>query len=179
MWDLINNQAPEVTFLSAMMNRLFQGRRDGILFTRSNKKKIGFNCLSNRLQSVSQKLKMNWQDMNKMAFKKLCKGTFIESELRNFSWRQRRLYNEIFVEYESKAFGRSQILSKYGDYLTSIIRHWLVYNRDYFGVRIMDVSTLFILCAIFYWIVQLRSGRIQMPMPLYYITKIIQNREQG
>ena len=85
MWDLINNQAPEVTFLSAMMNRLFQGRRDGILFTRSNKKKIGFNCLSNRLQSVSQKLKMNWQDMNKLAFKKLCKGTFIESELRNFS----------------------------------------------------------------------------------------------
>ena len=85
MWDLLNNQAPEATFLSAMMNRLFQGRREGILFTRSNKKKIGFNCLSNRLQSVSQRLKMNWQDMNKMAFKRLCKETFIERELEEFS----------------------------------------------------------------------------------------------
>ena len=85
MWDLLNNQAPEVTFLSAMMNRMFQGRREGILFTRSNKKKIGFNCLSNRLQSVSQKLKMNWQDMTKMAFKRLCKETFIECELRSSS----------------------------------------------------------------------------------------------
>ena len=85
MWDLLNNQTPEATFLSAMMNILFQGRREGILFTRNNKKKIGFNCLSNRLQSVSQKLKMNWQDMDKVPFKRLCKEIFIERELKTFS----------------------------------------------------------------------------------------------
>ena len=82
MWDLINNGAPEFTVLSAMLNRQYDARRNGMIFTRSNKTRIGFNCLSNRLQCVTKQLKMNWQDMTKKEFKLLCKKTFINEELK-------------------------------------------------------------------------------------------------
>ena len=85
MHDVVINRVPENVIAKMTINWLSNSRRRGMTFTRSNKLKIGFNCLSNRLQSVSQRLKMNWQDMNKMAFKRLCKETFIERELEEFS----------------------------------------------------------------------------------------------
>ena len=81
MWELCNRQLPEYPFLKALLNRLNEERRRGFLFTRSNKCKIGFNCISNRMQVVSGKLIMNWQDMEKNAFKRLCKQELIEKEL--------------------------------------------------------------------------------------------------
>ena len=81
MWDLVNNQVPESVLLKTMMNRLYEERRQGLLFTRSNTLKIGFNCLSNRLQVVSGALKTNWQDMKKDQFKLYCKRQFVLSEV--------------------------------------------------------------------------------------------------
>ena len=80
MWDLVNNQVPESVLLKTMMNSLYEERRQGLLFTRSNTSKIGFNCLSNRLQVVSKALKVSWQDMKKDQFKVYCKKQFVLSE---------------------------------------------------------------------------------------------------
>ena len=77
MWNVVNNQVPSCAHLKMMHNVLHQERRQGILFTRSNQTKIGFNCISNRLQVVSSKLHLNWQDMSDTAFKAMCKKVFI------------------------------------------------------------------------------------------------------
>ena len=83
MWEVTNRQVPEVIFLKLLLNTMHEERRQGILFTRSNHSKIGFNCLSNRLQVVSKTLKSNWQDLGSEQFKKLCKNSFIIQELIN------------------------------------------------------------------------------------------------
>ena len=77
MWNVVINQVPSCAHLKMMHNVLHQERRQGILFTRSNQTKIGFNCISNRLQVVSSKLHLNWQDMSDTAFKAMCKKVFI------------------------------------------------------------------------------------------------------
>ena len=81
MWEVTNRQVPEVIFLKLLHNTMHEERRQGILFTRSNQSKMGFNCLSNRLQVVSKTLKLNWQDLESEQFKKLCKKTFILQEI--------------------------------------------------------------------------------------------------
>ena len=81
MWELVNYQMPEATLIHAVLNRQYQERRSGMLFTRSNRRKIGFNCLSNRLQAVSKALKVDWHDMSKETFKAYCKKTLIIEEL--------------------------------------------------------------------------------------------------
>ena len=77
MWDLINNNVPEYTAIRAILNRQFDRRKRGMIFTRSNVSKIGFNCLSNRLQVVSKTLNVDWPDMSKRAFRELCKKIMI------------------------------------------------------------------------------------------------------
>ena len=77
MWEVVNNQLPEKTHLKLALNILHEERRPGLLITRNNDTKMGFNCLSNRLQVVSKSLKVNWQYMSKINFKSLCKKQFI------------------------------------------------------------------------------------------------------
>ena len=60
-----------------ILNNLHNERRKGVLFTRCNRTKMGFNCLSNRLQVVSNRLKIDWMSMTPSSFKLLCKRMFI------------------------------------------------------------------------------------------------------
>ena len=81
MWEAVNIQSAKNITAKLTTNLLVEQRREGLLFTRSNKSKIGYNCLSNRLQVVSRRLHNSWQDMTRDSFKMLCKKTFIEEEL--------------------------------------------------------------------------------------------------
>ena len=81
MWDIIKHNVPEKAVVKATMNRQYSGRNEGTLFTRSNTTKIGYNCISNRLQVVSRALDFNWQDLSKDSYKMKCKNVFIEQEL--------------------------------------------------------------------------------------------------
>ena len=81
MWDIIKHNVPEKAVVKTTMNRQYSGRNEGTLFTRSNTTKIGYNCISNRLQVVSRALDFNWQDLSKDSYKMKCKNVFIEQEL--------------------------------------------------------------------------------------------------
>ena len=59
MFNVIKICIPEDTLVNMTENFLNSERNEGLQFTRSNKLKIGFNCLSNRLQKVSLALKNN------------------------------------------------------------------------------------------------------------------------
>ena len=77
MYDIIVNQVPENVLAKVTINYQPSTRRTGLLFTRSNKLKVGFNCLSNRLQLVSRELDIDVQSMSKNVFKMYCKRKFI------------------------------------------------------------------------------------------------------
>ena len=78
---VMSTQTPESIVISITLNVLNSERRAGMICTRSNVCKIGFNCLSNRLQFVTKRLKVNWMDMSKDAFRRLVKGVFINDVL--------------------------------------------------------------------------------------------------
>ena len=77
MHDVVINRVPENVIAKMTINWLSNSRRRGMTFTRSNKLKIGFNCLSNRLQNVSTNLDVDWQQMSNTSFKLRCKRQFL------------------------------------------------------------------------------------------------------
>ena len=77
MHDVVINRVPENVIAKMTINWLSNSRRRGMTFTRSNKLKIGFNCLSNRLQNVSTNLDVDWQQMSNTSFKLHCKRQFL------------------------------------------------------------------------------------------------------
>ena len=81
MRDIICNQIPLCVVPKIAENVLHNTRRQGLSFTRSNQLKIGFNCISNRLQLVSSKLKMDWTTQSKDCYKNMCKKMFINEAL--------------------------------------------------------------------------------------------------
>ena len=78
---VFTTQKPTSIINGLTMNVLHEERRQGLKFTRSNCVKIGFNCLSNRVQNVSGKMSFNWMDMPNLSFKRTCKQIFIGDPL--------------------------------------------------------------------------------------------------
>ena len=81
MYDMLCDQLFDFLNPSFTLNVLHSERRRAPLFTRSNMTKIGFNCISNRLQVVSSRMTDDWTLLNMNSFKVLCKKLFIENEL--------------------------------------------------------------------------------------------------
>jgi len=81
MYDIIINQKSETLLMKLIFNFLNEQRNDGYCFTRNNKMKIGFNCISNRLQVVSRKLNFEWTNLGREEFRMKCKKVFINNEL--------------------------------------------------------------------------------------------------
>jgi hypothetical protein len=84
MYNVITTSFPEDTFVNLTENFLNSERNQGLQFTRSNRLKIGFNCLSNRLQKISFSLKNNSLQDSNVVFKMKCKKLFITDELEKF-----------------------------------------------------------------------------------------------
>ena len=81
MWDLICLQTPEACVPGLIENVLHNERTKGMRFTRNNRTKMGFNCITNRFQKVLSRLNVDWQQMSKETYKKLCKEIFINEEI--------------------------------------------------------------------------------------------------
>ena len=77
LYRIITSQSQDSLVNAITLNVLHNERREGMLLTRSNNTKMGYNCLSNRLQFVTNKLHGNWMDMTTSQFRMLCKKTFI------------------------------------------------------------------------------------------------------
>ena len=82
MYDMVCGKTTMIQSVCGSLNLLHNTRRQGPIFTRSNKLKIGFNFITNRLQVVSNRLNQDWTIMSKMNYKMLCKTVFIKNELK-------------------------------------------------------------------------------------------------
>ena len=81
MFDIVISGKPNVLLCNLMCNSLVEQRFKGLKFTRSNRLKIGMNCLSNHLVHVSRQLDFNWVMLSKTAFKIRCKELMIKNVL--------------------------------------------------------------------------------------------------
>jgi hypothetical protein len=81
LFDVVVNGKPSVLLFKLMENHLVEQRFEGLIFTRSNRLKIGMNCLSNRLMYVSRQLNFNWLMVAKATFKVRCKTLMIKNAL--------------------------------------------------------------------------------------------------
>jgi hypothetical protein len=81
MFDIIHDRGANHLLTNSTLNILTNERRGGPLFTRTNSRKIGFNCVTNRLQVVSNRLKIDWTSQSHTQFKIHCKKLFILEEL--------------------------------------------------------------------------------------------------
>ena len=81
MFNVVCHNTPNYVVPSTILNVLHSTRQLSYTFTRSNQTKIGFNCLSNRFQLVSTRLKQDWSKMSFNTFKICCKREFINEPL--------------------------------------------------------------------------------------------------
>ena len=81
LYDVVVSGKPNVLQCRLMENSLVEQRFQGLKFTKSNRLKIGANCLSNRVMYVSHKLNFNWLMYSKTMFKMQCKKLMINDEL--------------------------------------------------------------------------------------------------
>ena len=81
LYDVVVTGKPNVLQCRLMENSLVEQRFQGLKFTKSNRLKIGANCLSNRVMYVSHKLNFNWLMYSKTMFKMQCKKLMINDAL--------------------------------------------------------------------------------------------------
>ncbi len=81
LFDVVVNKKPNTFFFKLMENNLVEQRFEGLIFTRTNRLKIGLNCLSNRLMYVSRQLNFNWLMCAKATSKVRCKTRMIRNAL--------------------------------------------------------------------------------------------------
>jgi len=81
LYDVVMSGKPNILLCRLMENNLVDQRFQGLVFTRSNRLKIGTNCLSNRMMYVSRKLNFNWLMQTKTTFKMKCKKLMINDAL--------------------------------------------------------------------------------------------------
>lgn len=81
LFDVVTIGKPNILLCKLMENNMVEQRFQGLIFTKSNRLKIGSNCLSNRVSNVSRKLNYNWIMYTKTAFKMNCKKLMINDVL--------------------------------------------------------------------------------------------------
>ena len=81
LYDVVMSGKPSVLLCRLMENNLVEQRFQGLVFTKSNRIKIGVNCLSNRMMYVSCKLNFNWLMYSKTMFKMRCKKLMINDAM--------------------------------------------------------------------------------------------------
>jgi hypothetical protein len=81
LYDVVMSGKPSILLCRLMENNLVEQRFQGLVFTKSNRIKIGANCLSNRMMYVSRKLNFNWLMCSKTVFKMRCKKLMINDAM--------------------------------------------------------------------------------------------------
>jgi hypothetical protein len=81
LYDNVTSGKPNLLLNKLMENNLVEQIFQGLVFTTSNRIKIGLNCLSNRVMNVSRKLNFNWLMFSKTVFKLRCRKMMINDAL--------------------------------------------------------------------------------------------------
>jgi hypothetical protein len=81
LFDVVMNGKPNILLFKLMGNNLIEQRFQGLIFTRTNRLKIGVNCLSNCLAYVSHQLNFNWLSSAKTTFNVRYKTLMIKNAL--------------------------------------------------------------------------------------------------
>lgn len=77
--QIMDSQYPPLEWSSICTNIMNSERNDNLLFTSSNRLKVGINCFSNRLSMLSNKIPSSTIFMEYKTFKSTCKKIFLDA----------------------------------------------------------------------------------------------------
>jgi hypothetical protein len=77
MYSIINNKCPISMWIRLQEKIRINERTDKFTFEKSNVRKVGLNCFSNRLSQISSELCFTEMNLSKDSFKVLCKKKFL------------------------------------------------------------------------------------------------------
>ena len=73
----INHRIPTTDWLNLNINIRISSRKTKFITRKTNRLKVGMNCLSNRLWLLNDKIEMGWLNLSNNYFKVKCKRLFL------------------------------------------------------------------------------------------------------
>ena len=77
LYKLYNLDFNNLEFISLNFNQILTGRQTNFITLKSNERKVGINCLANRLTVINNKIPLNWLNFSLDTFKIKCKKLFL------------------------------------------------------------------------------------------------------
>ena len=77
LYKLYNIDFNHLEFISLNFNQILTGRQTNFITLKSNERKVGINCLANRLTVINNKIPLNWLNFSLDMYKIKCKKLFL------------------------------------------------------------------------------------------------------
>ena len=75
LFNLYNNDYKPLEFALLNFNQILTGRQTNFISLKSNVRKVGINCLANRLTVINNKIPLDWLNLSLNTYKINCKKT--------------------------------------------------------------------------------------------------------
>ena len=79
LFKLYNTDFNPFEFTLLNQNQILTGRQTNFITSKSNLKKVGINCLANRLTIINNKIPLEWLNLSLGTYKVKCKKLFLET----------------------------------------------------------------------------------------------------
>ena len=77
LFKLYNNDYNPFEFTKLNFNQILTGRQTNFITLKSNARKVGINCLANRLTIINNKIPLDWLNLSLDTYKVRCKKLFL------------------------------------------------------------------------------------------------------
>ena len=78
LFKLYNNDYNPLEFALLNFNQILTGRQTNFISIKSNVRKVGINCLANRLTVINNKIPLDWLNLSLNTYKINCKKLFLK-----------------------------------------------------------------------------------------------------
>ena len=78
LFKLYNNDYNPLEFALLNFNQILTGRQTNFISIKSNVRKVGINCLGNRLTVINNKIPLDWLNLSLNTYKINCKKLFLK-----------------------------------------------------------------------------------------------------
>ena len=79
LFKLYNNDFNPLEFALLNFNQILTGLQRNFITLKSNVRKVGINCLANRLTVINNKIPLNWLNLSLDTYKIKCKKLFLNA----------------------------------------------------------------------------------------------------
>ena len=78
LFRIYNCNFNSIEFVALNFNQIFTSRQMNFITTKNNRKKVGLNCLANRLYYINGQIHLTWLNLSYTTYKVKCKNIFLK-----------------------------------------------------------------------------------------------------